>query len=83
MDLKKIEKEDEIKVLFLKIFKSSQYFIWKYMFFILLTIKCVFTVGLTEQLQSTMSVIQCVRIYPILLIFLEHASATDPNPVYL
>lgn len=30
------------------------------MFFILLTIKCVFTVGLTEQLQSTMSVIQCM-----------------------
>lgn len=53
------------------------------MFFILLTIKCVFTVGLTEQLQSTMSVIQCVCIYPILLIVLKHASATDLNPVYL
>lgn len=53
------------------------------MFFIILTIKCVFTVGLTEQLQSIMSVIQCVCIYPVLLIVLEYASATDLNPVYL
>jgi len=53
------------------------------MFFILLSIKCVFTVGLKEQLQSTMSVIQCVCVYSVLLTVLEHASATDLNPVYL